>query len=243
MENKNLLIIVGVAILCGGGYWFIQENNKKLETEIEEVSYIIGSNIALGNENQIKSINKELKAVGIDTLDANALARAFKDVAKGNELLISEEEGSQIMEAFSKKMIAKTNELQTKANEKEANYLVKNAEKEGVITTESGLQYEILTSSGSNIKPNPNSEVTVHYHATLIDGTVFDSSIERGEPTTFPINGIIAGWQEALQLMSVGDKWKLTIPGKIAYGQKGVPQVGIGPDATLIFEVELLSIK
>ena len=120
--------------------------------------------------------------------------------------------------------------------DEEEEYLSKNAEREGVITTESGLQYEIIN-SGNGPKPSADDQVTVHYHGTLLDGTVFDSSIERGEPVSFPVNGVIPGWVEALQLMQVGDKWKLIIPGNLAYGDNGVPQAGIPPNATLIFEL------
>ena len=120
-------------------------------------------------------------------------------------------------------------------------YLAKNATKEGVITTESGLQYEIMN-SGSGAKPTTADKVTVHYHGMLTDGTVFDSSVDRGEPAKFGVTQVIAGWIEALQLMSIGDKWKLTIPSNLAYGDKGAGGM-IGPNATLVFEVELLGIN
>ena len=114
---------------------------------------------------------------------------------------------------------------------------------EQIQTTASGLQYEILVNGEGETKPTAENEVTVYYHGTLVDGTVFDSSIERGEPVSFPVNGVIPGWVEALQLMQVGDKWKLTIPGNLAYGDNGIPQAGIPPNATLVFIVELLSIQ
>ena len=120
-------------------------------------------------------------------------------------------------------------------------YLAENAKKEGVVTTESGLQYEVLT-KGSGPSPTADDSVTVHYTGTLIDGTVFDSSVERGEPATFGVTQVIAGWTEALQLMSVGDKLRLVIPSDLAYGLRGAGP-SIGPNSTLIFEVELLSIN
>ena len=120
-------------------------------------------------------------------------------------------------------------------------YLAENAKKEGVVTTESGLQYEVLT-KGSGASPTADDSVTVHYTGTLIDGTVFDSSVERGEPATFGVTQVIAGWTEALQLMSVGDKLRLVIPSDLAYGLRGAGP-SIGPNSTLIFEVELLNIN
>jgi FKBP-type peptidyl-prolyl cis-trans isomerase len=121
-------------------------------------------------------------------------------------------------------------------------YLAKNKTRAGVKVTASGLQYEVLKSGvGLGKKPKATDKVQVHYHGTLIDGTVFDSSVDRKEPVEFPVTGVIPGWVEALQLMSVGDKWKLTIPSNLAYGPRGRP--GIPPNAVLIFEVELLAIK
>ena len=116
-----------------------------------------------------------------------------------------------------------------------------NASKEGVVTTASGLQYQVLT-EGQGAKPVASDEVTVYYHGTLIDGTVFDSSVDRGQPATFPVGGVIQGWVEALQLMNVGSKYKLFIPSNLAYGERGAGG-SIGPNETLIFELELLSIN
>jgi len=115
-----------------------------------------------------------------------------------------------------------------------------NGEKDGVTTTESGLQYEVLA-SGDGEMPTLADTVIAHYHGTLIDGTVFDSSVDRGEPATFPLNRVIEGWQEALTMMHVGDKWKIVIPSELAYGPSGVAEVG--PNATLVFEVELLEVQ
>ena len=119
-------------------------------------------------------------------------------------------------------------------------FLVENGKRADVVTTSSGLQYEVLA-SGTGEQPGPADHVTTHYHGTFIDGGVFDSSVQRGEPIEFRVNGVIRGWQEALQLMRVGDKWKLYIPSDLAYGQSGTS--GIGPDETLIFEVELLGVR
>ena len=138
-------------------------------------------------------------------------------------------------------MIARQKEKSAKANEVEITYLAENGEKEGVTTTESGLQYKVIT-SGDGEKPTAADQVTVHYHGMLTDGTVFDSSVDRGQPASFGVTQVIKGWTEALQLMSVGDKWKLTIPANLAYGDQGYGGM-IGPGATLVFEVELLGIN
>jgi FKBP-type peptidyl-prolyl cis-trans isomerase FklB len=120
-------------------------------------------------------------------------------------------------------------------------FLEANGKKDGVITLASGLQYEVIN-EGNGAKPGLTSTVTTHYHGTLIDGTVFDSSVQRGTPASFPVNGVIAGWTEALQLMPLGSKWRLFVPSNLAYGAQGAGQQ-IGPHTTLIFEVELLDIK
>lgn len=119
-------------------------------------------------------------------------------------------------------------------------FLAENGKRPGVVTTESGLQYEVLA-SGDGATPGPTDLVTTHYHGTLIDGSVFDSSVERDQPMEFPVDGVIAGWTEALQLMRVGDKWKLYVPSELAYGGRG--NIGIGPHSVLIFEVELLGVR
>ena len=227
MKKINLLIISVALILSA-----CTNNNtyQKPETEMEQVSYIIATNMA-----------RSLKSQGLDTIDAEAVAKAFKDVFEGNESAISEEESNTILQAFSEKMIAKQAEKSAKANEAGAAYLAENGARKEVTTTESGLQYEILV-SGDGPKPTTSDQVTVHYHGTLTDGTVFDSSVDRGEPATFGVTQVIKGWTEALQLMSVGDKWKLTIPSNLAYGNQRAGEM-IGPGATLVFEVELLGIK
>ena len=224
MKKINLLILSVTLILSA----CTNDNTyKKPETEMEKISYSLGVNMA-----------SSVKSQGLDSIDANAVAKAFNDVFQGNDLDVSEEESMTILQEFFGKLQA---EKSAKANEVGTAYLTENAAKEGVKTTESGLQYEVLF-SGNGAKPTTNDQVTVHYHGMLTDGTVFDSSVDRGEPAKFGVTQVIKGWTEALQLMSVGDKWKLTIPSDLAYGDQGAGGM-IGPGATLVFEVELMGIN
>ena len=223
--KKNNLLIVSIALIfssCSDS-----TNYKTPETEMEEVSYSLGVNMA-----------SSVKSQGLDSIDANSVAKAFTDVFEGNDLDISEEESMKILQDFFGKLQAEKN---AKSSEASAAYLAENEKKDGVFTTASGLQYEVIN-SGNGAKPTINDQVTVHYHGMLTDGTVFDSSVERGEPATFGVTQVIKGWTEALQLMSVGDKWKITIPSALAYGEQGAGGI-IGPGATLVFEVELLKIN
>ena len=223
MKKINLLI-VSIALIFSS--CTDTATYKTPETEMEKVSYSLGVNMA-----------SSVKQQGMETIDAQAVAKAFADVFEGSDLDISEEESMTILQDFFGKMQA---EKSAKANEAGAAYLAENGAKEGVITTESGLQYEVIV-SGDGAKPTTTDQVTVHYHGMLTDGTVFDSSVDRGQPATFGVTQVIKGWTEALQLMSVGDKWKLTIPSGLAYGDQGAGGM-IGPGATLVFEVELLGI-
>jgi len=223
MKKINLLI-VSIALIFSS--CTDTATYKTPETEMEKVSYSLGVNMA-----------SSVKQQGMETIDAQAVAKAFADVFEGSDLDISEEESMTILQDFFGKMQA---EKSAKANEAGAAYLAENGDKDGVITTESGLQYEVIV-SGDGAKPTTTDQVTVHYHGMLTDGTVFDSSVDRGQPATFGVTQVIKGWTEALQLMSVGDKWKLTIPSGLAYGDQGAGGM-IGPGATLVFEVELLGI-
>ena len=202
-------------------------NAQNLKTEMEKVSYSLGVSVA-----------KSVKAQGLEEINADAVAQAFSDVFEGKDLAITEEEAGQILQDYFTKLAGKAQEANVSAGKE---FLAENAKRDGVITTASGLQYEVLT-AGEGDSPKETDQVSVHYHGTLIDGTVFDSSVERGQPATFPVNGVIAGWVEALQLMNPGAKFKLFIPSDLAYGERGAGQM-IGPNSTLIFEVELLSIE
>lgn len=201
--------------------------NAQNTTEMEKVSYSLGVNVA-----------KSVQAQGLESIDAPAIAKAFKDVFEGNDLDISEEEANLVLQDYFTKINNKAQEANIGTGMK---FLEENAKKEGVVTTASGLQYTVIT-KGDGVQPKETDNVTVHYHGTLLDGTVFDSSVERGQPASFPVNGVIPGWVEALQLMNVGSKYKLFIPSNLAYGERGAGGA-IGPNATLIFEVELISIE
>jgi FKBP-type peptidyl-prolyl cis-trans isomerase len=182
---------------------------------------------------------------GID-VDSAALIQGMKDALAGGKTLLTEDEARSALMQLQKDMQEKQQAkaaAEGDANKKEGDaYLAANKTKEGVVVLPSGLQYKILT-PGSGPKPAATDSVVCNYKGTLINGTEFDSSYKRGEPATFPVTGVIKGWTEALQLMPVGSKWQLFIPPDLAYGPRGTPGGPIGPNATLIFEVELISIK
>lgn len=197
-----------------------------LSNEIDSVSYSLGVNIG-------ENIKTQFEDIKIDNF-----LTGLKEVIDGTEPKINNDQALMVIQNyFTKKQSALSEEKIDEGRK----FLEENSKKEGVITLASGLQYEVIT-NGSGDKPKLEDNVTTHYHGTLIDGTVFDSSVDRGEPASFPVGGVIKGWTEALQLMSVGSKWKLYVPYDLAYGERGAgPQ--IGPYSTLIFEVELLSIN
>ncbi len=200
----------------------------------QKASYAIGMNWGTGLHRQ-----------GID-VDTPALLQGMKDALAGGKTLLTEDEARaalmQLQKDMQEKQQAKAAQ-EGEANKKEGDaYLAANKTKEGVVTLPSGLQYKILT-PGTGPKPTASDSVVCNYKGTLINGTEFDSSYKRGEPATFPVTGVIKGWTEALQLMPVGSKWQLFIPSDLAYGPRGTPGGPIGPNATLIFEVELISIK
>ena len=228
MKAKLFTIaIASLAIACNQ-----QSNNQSvsLTNQVDSTSFAIGVNVA---ENLGKNIAQQFEEVNLDLLKAGLNA----GIDTNNKSEISGAVAEQIIEEFFK---SKQELTAKKAQGEGAAFLAENAKREGVISLESGLQYEILTEGNGQI-PTINDKITAHYHGTLIDGTVFDSSVDRGEPASFSVNGVIAGWTEALQIMPVGSKWKLYVPSDLAYGERGAGQI-IGPYSTLIFEVELLSI-
>jgi FKBP-type peptidyl-prolyl cis-trans isomerase FklB len=205
-----------------------------LTTQKQKASYAIGLNIG-------KSMHKD----SVD-VDPNILLRGMKDGLAGNKPLLTDDEARAAMVALQADLRKKGEEkmlIQGEANKKEGDaFLAENKSKEGVVTLPSGLQYKILK-EGTGPKPAATDSVVCNYKGTLLDNTEFDSSYKRGQPATFPVSGVIKGWTEALQLMPVGSKWQLFIPPDLAYGTRGGPGGGIGPNATLVFEVELMSIQ
>lgn len=198
-----------------------------MSQDIQAVSYCIGLSVA-----------DSLIQQNLDGLDTNLLSQAISDVFNNKELKFSHEQAGQIIQAYVQDLAAKEFEVVKKEGD---DYLADNAKKEGVITTSTGLQYSILE-EGKGDMPTPADTVSVHYHGTLIDGTVFDSSITRGMPATFGVTQVIKGWTEALQLMKVGSKYRLYIPQDLAYGAHPHPGGAIKPFMALIFDVELLEI-
>lgn len=184
-------------------------------------------------------ILQNLQAQGLDAVNLAMLQKAMNDVLQKKPLLLKEDVLDRCIGTFANEV----NEAKLEKSKKAAkDFLTANGKRQGVVTLPSGLQYEILKDNPSGAKPTASDQVKCHYHGTLIDGTIFDSSVDRGEPIVFSVGGVIRGWQEALQLMTVGSKWKLYIPSDLAYGdQQAGPK--IGPGSTLIFEVELLSIE
>ena len=221
------------------GVWLLAaqvsaQETQVLKTEKEKVSYGIGVDVA-----------RNFKRLGID-LDVNVLLKAMRDEFSGEKLLMTEEDLRATMNSFQGELRQKQAQAVRSAAEdnKKAGdvFLAENKTKEGVVTLPSGLQYKILK-AGDGKKPAETDTVEVNYRGTLINGTEFDSSYSRGQPATFKVKGgVIPGWTEALKLMPVGSKWQLFIPPQLAYGERGAGR-DIGPNATLIFEVELLAIK
>jgi FKBP-type peptidyl-prolyl cis-trans isomerase FklB len=204
-----------------------------LKTQKEKASYAIGLNIG-------KSLHRD----SVD-VDATILARGLKDALAGGKTLLTDDEVKAALTALQLDMRKKQEEkmqIVGDMNKKTGEaFLAANKVKDGVFTLPSGLQYKILK-EGTGPKPSATDSVVCNYKGTLIDNTEFDSSYKRGEPVTFPVNGVIKGWTEALQIMPVGSKWQLFVPSDLAYGPRG-PSPEIGPNSTLVFEVELLSIQ
>lgn len=232
MRIAIVLFITGLLLSCGTPKQSVETTvaappEKTTEIQMDSLSYSVGILVA-----------QNLKSQGFDKLDASSLAQGISDVLSGAETRLDANQANAVVQGY---MMEKSQSAGKENLEKGRKFLEENGKREGVVTLPSGLQYEVVN-AGNGPSPKATDKVTVHYHGMLIDGTVFDSSVERGEPATFPVNGVIKGWVEALQLMKVGDKWKLFIPSELAYGSRGAGG-DIGPNEVLIFEVELLSIN
>jgi FKBP-type peptidyl-prolyl cis-trans isomerase FklB len=199
-----------------------------LKTNADSASYALGVRIA-----------QNMKAQGFDKLNMAIFERAINDVLQNKPLVIVDAALDQCIGDYQQKI---SSAKAGKAKAEGQKFLAENGKRPGVITTKSGLQYEIVKAGTDTAKPTLTDKVKCHYHGTLINGQIFDSSVDRGEPITFDVNGVIAGWTEALQLMTVGSKWKLYVPSALAYGDR---QAGpsIAPGSTLIFDVELIGIE
>jgi len=222
------LLLVG---LVAGAFAGEEPQFKSLK---EKVSYAIGLNIG-----------KSMKQDQVE-LDPDVLVRGIKDALTGAKPLLTDAQIQEAMAGFQKKMQAKQAEARKasgdKAKKEGEDFLADNKKKEGVVTRPSGLQYKVIKKGTGNRNPKATDTVVTHYVGTLLDGTEFDSSIKRGEPAEFEVGGVIPGWTEALQLMKVGDKWQVFVPAHLAYGERGAGRA-IGPNETLVFEVELIAIK
>ncbi|GAB4349656.1 MAG: macrophage infectivity potentiator Mip [Gammaproteobacteria bacterium] len=221
--------LLGVALIAAFSTLAHAADVAPLETQRQKLGYIVGLDIA-----------ENLKQQGLD-VDADALAQAIKDFQAGTKPRLSEADRAMTIKALSEER------ARARASEAEANleagrrFLAENGKKEGVITTESGLQYRVIK-AGDGKQPTQEDTVVAHYRGTLINGEEFDSSYRRGEPATFPVGGVIPGWQEVLKLMKVGSKWQVFIPAELGYGERGAGN-SIGPNETLIFDIELVAIK
>ena len=236
MNLFKILSLTALLALAGCDQMNNQPQEADLQTQDQKISYLLGMDNG-----------KNIQTIGIE-IDTAAFQQGFNDGLTNAEPQLSEGQIAEAIKAFETVMTDKRDEMQQAEQQAsqmqgDANldegtaFLAENGAKEGVTTTESGLQYKVLT-AGTGVKPNTSSTVEVHYAGRLLDGTEFDSSVKRGVPAQFGVTQVIAGWTEALQLMPEGSKWELYIPAALAYGPGGTGP--IGPNSTLIFEVELL---
>lgn len=222
MQTKTLMALAVILI----NSLFIKAQNTI--QNMDSLSYSVGVLLA-----------QNLKSQGFDELDSISLSNAISDVLGNKTLVISAEEAQAIVSSYASK---KASTVSSKAKDAGASFLAENAKREEVTITATGLQYEVISAGTGTVSPGPSDKVRVHYHGMLIDGTVFDSSIQRGQSITFGVNQVIMGWQEALQLMKEGDKWRVYIPYDLAYGERGAGS-SIPPYSALIFDVELIGIE
>ncbi len=220
--KKSLLILVMLFALASADAATLNNDKSKF-------SYAVGVQIAMS-----------LRQDG-PHFDVDALTQAIKDVLSGGELKLTPAEMQQAFNAFQQKLKAERQQLAQANSRKGQEFLAANKKRKGVVTLPSGVPYEVVK-AGKGEKPNLTDSVKVNYRGTLVDGTEFDSSYKRGEPATFTVNSVIQGWQEVLPLMPVGSHWKVVIPADLAYGERGAGGK-IGPNETLVFDIELLAIN
>lgn len=244
---KVLTLALGMSLLTTASLFAqskkqLKADVQRLTTELNELKKPKEADLSDPNTKASYAIGvmiaTNVKSQGLDSLDVEALVLAFEDVLKDQPVKIQAQEAEPIIQTYMQETMEAR---KTKAKEEASAYLAQNKTKEGVKETPSGLQYKVIK-EGTGKSPGPKSRVTVHYTGMLTDGTVFDSSVERGEPTSFGVSQVIPGWTEALQLMKEGGKWTLYIPYTLAYGEQGAGG-DIPPYATLIFEVELLKVE
>jgi len=204
-------------------------NASELKTDKDKLSYIFGVQVGQG-----------LRAEGVE-LEMDAFTAGIQDMLAGNESQIGQATAEKLVSAYQEKKQLEIAEISAKKQNESATFLANNAKNDGFVVTATGLQYKILE-EGKGKSPTSEDKVIAHYTGKLLDGTVFDSSHDRGEPATFPVSGVIKGWQEALPMMKVGGKWQIVVPANLAYGDRGVGNL-IGPNETLIFDIELVSIS
>ncbi len=230
---QRLLILMTLVISLSSPASAEESVALNLDSEIEKASYGIGAKYGEGLGRDLSDLNLE------------AFLQGLRDAFTGRDLALSPDELRQVVTGYQQKKMAearaKHEDLAKKNLAAGEAFLADNRKHQGVKVTDSGLQYMVVN-AGEGKKPTAQDRVKVHYHGTLVDGTVFDSSVDRGEPAVFPVNGVIQGWTEVLQMMPVGSKWKVFIPSALAYGEQGTRGV-IGPNSTLIFEVELLGVE
>ena len=200
-----------------------------VKTDKQKLSYILGVQVGQG-----------LKAEGIE-LEMDAFSAGIKDMMEGNKPKIDQATAQKLVQDYQQQKQANMAETAAKKQKQADAFLAKNAKEKGVVVTATGLQYKVLE-QGKGKSPTSEDKVVAHYTGKLLDGTVFDSSVERGEPATFPVSGVIKGWQEALPMMKEGAKWQLVIPANLAYGDRGIGNI-IGPNEALMFDIELVSIE
>ena len=232
MMNQAIKITsIGLCIAAFSTTIFAQDD--VLDTDEKKFSYAVGTKIG-------EQLNAQFRE--IPEVDIEMLMRGLNSVVAGEELLMTPDEATQLIQARQQQNVAQA-EAQAAAAVKQGKvFLEENAAREGVTVTDSGLQYSVIESGDpSGVSPSPTDTVVVHYQGSLVDGTVFDSSYQRNEPATFSLQGIILGWQEALQMMRPGDKWNIVLPPELGYGENGAG-AAIGPNEVLLFEVELLEV-